>query len=65
LPSSLLPIHYQIPKAMAQVEDNRESAWLSTTQNYHTSNSNITTSTNSSSANIPAAAIGPTIPPKG
>jgi glyoxylase-like metal-dependent hydrolase (beta-lactamase superfamily II) len=64
LPSSH-PIHYQIPKAMAQVEDNRESAWLSTTQNYHTSNSNITTSTNSSSANIPAAAIGPTIPPKG
>jgi glyoxylase-like metal-dependent hydrolase (beta-lactamase superfamily II) len=65
LPSSLLTIHYQIPKAMAQVEDNRESAWLSTTQNYSTSNSNITTSTNSSSANIPAAAIGPTIPPKG
>jgi glyoxylase-like metal-dependent hydrolase (beta-lactamase superfamily II) len=65
LPSSLLSIHYQIPKAMAQIEDNRESAWLSTTQNYHTSNSNITTSTNSSSANIPAAAIGPTIPPKG
>jgi len=60
-----LPIHYQIPKAMAQVEDNRESAWLSTTHNYHTSNSNITTSTNSSSANIPAAAIGPIIPPKG
>jgi len=65
LPSSLSPIHYQIPKAMAQVEDNRESAWLSSTQNYHTSKSNITTSTNSSSANIPAAAIGPTIPPKG